>query len=132
LGDEPVSVRSGSRDVTDADTDLHGRGVPPKRRRGICPAVNLPRMLRVRQRFEAPRVADVARAVRDELGRIEFAKGIHFGERVAIAAGSRGIANLAVAVRAVVDVLREAGAEPFIVPAMGSHGGGTDAGQRAI
>ena len=52
------------------------------------------------------------------------------GDRVAVATGSRGIANLAVIARATLDVLRELGTRPFIVAAMGSHGGGTADGQR--
>lgn len=94
--------------------------------------MSYPRMLRVRQRFEAPRVTDVAAAVRAELARIGLAEVIRPGESVAVAAGSRGIAKLAIAVRAVVDVVRELGGVPFIVPAMGSHGGATPEGQRAI
>ena len=54
------------------------------------------------------------------------------GQTVAIAAGSRGIANIATIIHAIVGHLRRLGAEPFVVPAMGSHGGGTAAGQRAI
>ena len=54
------------------------------------------------------------------------------GARVAITAGSRGIANLPAVLRAAADVVREAGGEPFIVPCMGSHGGATAEGQRAV
>jgi hypothetical protein len=49
-----------------------------------------------------------------------------------ITAGSRGIANIAVITAAVVEAVRRQGAEPFVVAAMGSHGGGADAGQRAV
>ncbi len=91
-----------------------------------------PKMLRVRQRFDGPRVADVASAVRAELGRIGVAQRIRPGETVAITAGSRGITNIAPILRAVVGVLRELGADPFLVPAMGSHGGATADGQRQV
>jgi len=94
--------------------------------------MSLPLMLRVRQRFDAPRVADVAGAVRAELARIGLRAFVHPGETVAVTAGSRGIANIAVILRTVVEALKEAGARPFIVPAMGSHGGATADGQRAI
>ncbi len=91
-----------------------------------------PRMLEVRQRFDAPRVDDVAGTVAAELARIGVRGRIQPGATVAIGVGSRGITNLALVVRTLVGVLKEAGARPFIVPAMGSHGGATVEGQRAI
>jgi len=91
-----------------------------------------PRMLEVRQRFDAPRVDDVAGTVAAELERIGVRGSIGPGETVAVAVGSRGITNLALVVRTLVAVLKEAGARPFVVPAMGSHGGATAEGQRAI
>jgi hypothetical protein len=89
-------------------------------------------MLRVRQRFEAPRVDDVAAAVRAELRRIGIGDRIAPGQSVAITAGSRGIADVVVVLRTVVAALQEIGARPFIVPAMGSHGGATAEGQRQL
>ena len=89
-------------------------------------------MLRVRQHFEAPRVDDVAAAVRGELERIGIRGRIAPGRTVAITAGSRGIADVVTVLRTLVAVLREIGARPFIVPAMGSHGGATAAGQVKI
>jgi hypothetical protein len=89
-------------------------------------------MIRIRQHFEAPRIDNVAGAVRSELERIQLKNRIRPGQSVAITAGSRGIANIALIIRTIVEVLRQIGAEPFIVPAMGSHGGGTAEGQRKI
>jgi len=57
---------------------------------------------------------------------------IRRGERIAITAGSRGIANIAIILRAIVDAVRDVGGEPFIVPAMGSHGGATAEGQLEV
>src|SRR5439155_22153358 len=74
----------------------------------------------------------VAGAVAAPLERIGVRGGIRRGETVAVAVGSRGITNLALVVRTLVAVLKEAGARPFVVPAMGSHGGATAEGQRAI
>ncbi|HUE29595.1 MAG TPA: lactate racemase domain-containing protein, partial [Verrucomicrobiae bacterium] len=91
-----------------------------------------PRMLEVRQRFDAPRVDDVAGTVAGELARIGVRGRLRPGETVAVGVGSRGITNLALVVRTLVGVLKEAGVRPFIVPAMGSHGGATAEGQRAI
>src|SRR5689334_265128 len=91
-----------------------------------------PRMLRVRQRFDAPRVGDVAAGVRAELERIGARSRLRSGASVAITAGSRGIADVGVVLRTVADLVREAGARPFVVPAMGSHGGATAEGQEKL
>ena len=91
-----------------------------------------PKMIRIRQRFEAPVVEDVARKVREELGALDLGRRLKVGDTVAIAAGSRGIAGIGVMMKTVVEGLEEIGARPFIVPAMGSHGGGTAEGQREV
>ncbi len=88
-----------------------------------------PKMLRVQQMFEAPRVTDVPGTIRTELARIGVARRIQAGQSVAIGVGSRGITGMPLIVRTLVECLREIGAEPFIVPAMGSHGGATADGQ---
>jgi hypothetical protein len=75
-----------------------------------------------------PRVELDAEAIVEE----GLSSRVRAGERVAIAVGSRGIAELARLVRATVRSVKRAGAEPFVVPAMGSHGGGTAEGQRAL
>ena len=95
-------------------------------------AMAYPKMIRVRQRFHAPTLADVAAEVRGELRRIEAGRVIRRGQSVAITVGSRGIANIALIVRTLVQELKDLGANPFLVPAMGSHGGGTAEGQRQI
>lgn len=91
-----------------------------------------PMMLHVQQRFEAPRVADLPAAVRAELARIGLPDRIRPGQSVAVAVGSRGITGLPVIVRTLVDCLRAVGTAPFIVPAMGSHGGATAEGQERV
>jgi hypothetical protein len=91
-----------------------------------------PRMLRVRQNFEAPRVNDIPGEVDRQLASLNLAARVKPGQTVAITAGSRGIANIAVIIKATVQHFQKLGALPFIVPAMGSHGGGTAEGQRAI
>jgi hypothetical protein len=83
---------------------------------------------RVRQRFAAHKLDDVPRTVHRELVPFPIPTGAH----IAIAVGSRGIANLPVIVGEVVAWVREHNAEPFLVPAMGSHGGATAEGQRKI
>src|ERR671919_1061220 len=89
--------------------------------------MSLPRMVRVRQTFSRPRVPDVPRAVAEALARANLP--VKRGDTVAVGAGSRGIANIAVIVGATVRYLRDLGARPFVFPAMGSHGGGTADGQ---
>lgn len=87
-------------------------------------------MLRVRQSFSRSRVADIPAAARSALGSADLP--ITRGDTVAVGAGSRGIANIAAIVKATVEWLKERGARPFVFPAMGSHGGATPEGQRAV
>jgi len=87
----------------------------------------LPRMARVRQRFDAPVLEDIEREVAAQLGMLR--ERIRPGMRVGITGGSRGVANIARILRAAGDTVRAMGGEPFILPAMGSHGGATAEGQ---
>ncbi|HEX3178588.1 MAG TPA: [Fe-S]-binding protein [Methylomirabilota bacterium] len=90
----------------------------------------LPRMIRVRQTFSRPRVADIPKTVLEGLG--AAALRVKRGDTVAVGAGSRGIANIDVVVGATVRWLKDMGARPFVFPAMGSHGGGTAEGQLSV
>jgi hypothetical protein len=89
-------------------------------------------MVRVRQHFERPRVEDVALAVPGALETLDLGRRIRPGQTVALTAGSRGIANVPAILRAAAAHLKKLGARPFLVPTMGSHGGGTAQGQRKI
>jgi hypothetical protein len=93
--------------------------------------VALPRMARVRQRFDTSQIADIEGAVRRAFDQVS-GEAIAPGMRVAITAGSRGIAQIAHIVRATTAEVRRRGAEPFVVTAMGSHGGATAEGQRQV
>jgi len=93
----------------------------------IDSASRYPLVFRVRQLFD-----DVAAEVELELSRLSLGRRIKTGHTVAVAAGSRGIANIHLIIKAIVDHVKRFGAEPFIVPAMGSHGGGTAQGQQMI
>jgi hypothetical protein len=88
-----------------------------------------PQFFRLRQKFERPLACDIPGEVQRQLSRLKLHEKIRLGQTVAITAGSRGIANVAEITRAVVQHLKNLGAAPFIVPAMGSHGGGTAEGQ---
>jgi hypothetical protein len=98
------------------------------------PTLPLPRFVPVRQALPSDRVADAAGTVRAELQRIGLGARLRPGATVAITAGSRGIAHIPLVIRTVAAVVREVcpGAEPFVVPAMGSHGGATVEGQRHV
>jgi hypothetical protein len=89
----------------------------------------LPAMRLVRQCFELTPEVDVSAEIEREFNRIKDELELSRGNRVAVGVGSRGIANLARIVREVVKKLKDAGAEPFVTPAMGSHGGATAEGQ---
>lgn len=89
-------------------------------------------MVKVRQYFEREKIMDIPGAVRKEMDRDEERALIHPGMRIAITAGSRGIANLALVIREVAACLKEWGACPFVIPAMGSHGASTAEGKKAV
>lgn len=91
-----------------------------------------PRMLRLRQHFDAPVVSDVPEAVMQEIASLDLQRKVKPGDTVAISAGSRGIANIDKIIRAIVVAMQQLGARPFVVPAMGSHGGGTAEGQASV
>lgn len=98
---------------------------------GLRPDVPLPDVVPVQRRgAPQPRVDDVPAAVRVALEPLR--ERVWPGMSVAVTAGSRGIHDIATVVTAAVAWLREAGAEPFVVPAMGSHGGATADGQLEV
>ena len=92
----------------------------------------LPQMFHLHQRYPASRSLDVESLLLDGFNRKSLASQIKPGMRIAVGVGSRGITNLPKIVTAVLDLLRAAGAEPFIIPAMGSHGGATPQGQQNL
>ncbi len=94
--------------------------------------MSFPRMLRIRQTFDATRENDIPGEVDRQLAMLNLGSNIQSGQTVAITAGSRGIANIAIIIKAACEHVRRLGGRPIIVPAMGSHGGGTAEGQRNI
>lgn len=94
--------------------------------------IPIPRVFRAVQAFERPRLADVEADLALRLAERDFLAQIRKGQRIAITVGSRGISNQPIIVRKLVSLLSERGASPFVIPAMGSHGGATDAGQREM
>lgn len=94
--------------------------------------MELPRIVRVKQNFPDRSLKDVAGSVTAELTGSPFASRVKPGGRVAIGVGSRGITNIALIVKSVVDYWKSVGCQPFIFPAMGSHGAATAAGQADV
>ena len=92
----------------------------------------LPKMIRVKQKFPTDVVEDIRSAVFTELDQLNMDSIVKSGDTVAVGAGSRGIANIDVAIKSVVDYLKGIGSKPFVFPAMGSHGGATPEGQKDI
>src|SRR5512136_576700 len=92
----------------------------------------LPRVLRLKQRLEGPTLRDIPAAVRESIRSLRLQDRVTRRETVAITSGSRGIANIDRITRAVVDEVKSLGLTPFIVPAMGSHGGATAEGQSKV
>jgi hypothetical protein len=93
--------------------------------------MKLPKMYRIRQRFDETKVENLEETVKAAMGKLSLA-AIKPGQRVAITGGSRGIANIADILKAVIDFVKSFDAQPFIFPAMGSHGGATAEGQVAV
>src|SRR5450759_1149919 len=94
--------------------------------------MDLPPMIPVHQRLVDKHITDVPGEVRRQLAVAGLAQRVKPGSRIGVTAGSRGIANIAAIVGAVVAELKSAGALPFVVPAMGSHGGATAEGQLEV
>jgi hypothetical protein len=92
----------------------------------------LPRWARYQQRLDDASVGSIPEAMAREFGRPEIAGAINPGARVVLTAGSRGIDRIAEVLKAAVSEVRRLGGEPFVIPAMGSHGGATAEGQRAL
>jgi hypothetical protein len=91
--------------------------------------MKLPKMARAKQIFHQPEVADVPAKIKDELEKKNLKGRVKRGQRIAVTAGSRGIANIPLILETIVAELKALGAEPFIITAMGSHGGATPEGQ---
>jgi len=92
----------------------------------------LPRLAKIRQIFPALEVADVAGTLRDQLAKLGVIDTVKPGMQIAIGVGSRGVAEIPTLARVTAEEIRKRGGEPFIVPCMGSHGGATAEGQRAV
>src|SRR5205809_2880445 len=87
--------------------------------------IPFPRMFAVRQKFPVSPPIDIPAVVQHEFKAQNVLSRLQPGAQIAVGVGSRGISNIKNIVAAVLDELKAAGAKPFIIPAMGSHGGAT-------
>ena len=94
--------------------------------------MSLPKFVLVEQSFPDRGIKNIREHVRKELSQADFVKRVPKGAKIAIGVGSRGVSNIATIVKAVVDFWKEHGANPFIIPAMGSHGAATAEGQADV
>jgi hypothetical protein len=94
--------------------------------------MNYPKMYRVQQNFDVPKVENIEETLAHELDSLKLRSHLKAGMRIAITAGSRGIANMDRILKHLVRIIKENSAHPFFIPAMGSHGGGTAEGQMEI
>ena len=94
--------------------------------------MSFPRMVRIRQHFDDDPIADPRATAHEAAASLLEGAPIRPGQTVAITGSSRGIANIAEIIAGAVAALKEAGLRPFVVPAMGSHGGGTAECQAAV
>ncbi len=96
--------------------------------------VHIPKMFHAKQTFPRPVIAssEIPGVIFEQLSQAQFSRQIKKGMHIAITAGSRGIANVDIITKAIVDFIKSRQANPFIVPAMGSHGGATAEGQTEV
>ncbi len=94
--------------------------------------MSFPPLARVRQSIPQPRIADVPATVRGLIESSRIRERVAPGGTIAVGIGSRGVNSIAAIARATVDTLKALGYQPFIVAAMGSHGGATSSGQREL
>lgn len=94
--------------------------------------IALPKMVRVSQNFSTHALQDIAGTLRAEISKPTIAGRVKKDMHIAVAVGSRGVAEIPLIVRVVIEELKKLGAKPFIVPAMGSHGGATADGQTEV
>lgn len=99
---------------------------------GLLEGIPLPKMVRVKQTFPDNPISDIVVALREELNQSEITRRLRPGMSIAIGVGSRGVAQIPLLVKTTVEFLKEQGTYPFVVPAMGSHGGATEEGQREV
>ena len=102
--------------------------------RELLQSTQIPEMVKIRQLFDDTHISPetIPAVVEEQLARPEISSRIGPGMEIAITVGSRGVANVGLITKSVADFVKKRGATPFVVPAMGSHGGATAKGQREV
>jgi hypothetical protein len=98
----------------------------------LLDTIAIPKVIRVRQKFDRPVMDDVVTELKNRLVAKNTLSKIQPGQTVAITVGSRGITNMPLIIKTLVEEVKRCGGQPFMVPAMGSHGGATAQGQREM
>jgi hypothetical protein len=93
---------------------------------------DFPHMLRIRQTFDGTALDDIPGEITGQLAGLKLESSVKKGQSVALACSSRGLANYGTIVKAVVSFLKQLELDPFLIPAMGSHGAATAAGQKRV
>jgi len=94
--------------------------------------VELPKMVRVKQKFAGPVVQDIRKELRNQFSDLKLVERLKPGAKIAVAVGSRGIHDIDKITKEVIEILKDHNFDPFIIPAMGSHGGATAEGQKKL
>lgn len=94
--------------------------------------IKIPKLRKVKTDFDKTHITDVKATTKAEVSRELTRAGVGSNMKIAVAVGSRGIGNLLDIIETVIEEIKKTGAEPFIVGAMGSHGAGTEEGQKEI
>ena len=92
----------------------------------------IPKLIRIRQKFDDTKLENLPEKLRQELKRPGTIDRIKPGMKIAVAVGSRGVADIVTIVQVTIQAIKDQGGKPFVVPAMGSHGGATADGQREV
>ncbi|PZE22571.1 lactate racemase domain-containing protein [Paenibacillus xerothermodurans] len=100
--------------------------------RKVLKDIPIPQMVKIRQKFDGTKIDNLTGVLQEELRKPGAIDRIQAGQQVAVAVGSRGVANIDLFTKVTIDAIKQAGAHPFIVPCMGSHGGATAEGQKEV
>lgn len=100
--------------------------------RQVLENIPIPQMVKIQQKFDGTKLENLTEALELELQKPGTIDRIKPGQQVALAVGSRGVANIALFTKITVEAIKRAGGHPFIVPCMGSHGGASAEGQKDV
>jgi hypothetical protein len=94
--------------------------------------MELPHMIRIKQTFDNTTLKNIQEEIQSQIDSLELTKIVEEGQTVAVACSSRGLSNYPTIVKAVISALKQLGLQPFLFPAMGSHGAAAAEGQKRV